>query len=85
MRIYFVETDGAGGLIHFAFEVCQALAAEGNDVSLLTSDDYELDDCQPDFKVVPLLKLWRRTGNTEPARRRPMRAARQGHERCDGA
>ncbi len=86
MRIYFVETDGAGGLIHFAFEVCQALAAEGNDVSLLTSDDYELGDCQPDFKVVPLLKLWRRTGNTEPARRRPMRTlSRAGRRAARGA
>jgi glycosyltransferase involved in cell wall biosynthesis len=37
-----VEPDGYGGLAHFAYQLANALADEGADVTLLTSRHYEL-------------------------------------------
>ncbi|NQV05523.1 glycosyltransferase family 4 protein [bacterium] len=65
MRITVVENDGAGGMIHYAYQMCSALAAEGADVTLVTSQHYELGTLEHSFEVDARLKLWR---NIEPTR-----------------
>jgi D-inositol-3-phosphate glycosyltransferase len=43
LRIVEVETFGRGGLIHYAWNLCEALAGRGHDVTLVTAAGYELD------------------------------------------
>jgi glycosyltransferase involved in cell wall biosynthesis len=58
MRIAVVEPLGAGGLVHFSYQLCIALASRGADVTLLTSRNYELADWPHNFRFVPMLRLW---------------------------
>jgi len=60
MRIFVVEPDGTGGLIHYAYQLCTALADNGADVTLITAADYELENLRHNFRVVKLLHLWKR-------------------------
>lgn len=53
-----MEFAGRGGLIHYAFQLCRALAARGADVTLVTDRHYELEALHHDFPVVKLLRLW---------------------------
>ncbi len=48
-----------GGLIHFDYQLCTALARAGADVTLVTGTDYELDPLPHNFKVRKILKLWK--------------------------
>jgi glycosyltransferase involved in cell wall biosynthesis len=58
MRLWVVEPNGFGGLIHFSFELCQALAKEGHQVNLITSRSYELEQEAHSFTVDRFLHLW---------------------------
>ena len=58
LRLSVVESNGTGGMIHYAYQLCTALAAQGVEVSLITSDDYELDGLRHDFRVAKLLRHW---------------------------
>jgi glycosyltransferase involved in cell wall biosynthesis len=60
LRIFVVETDGSGGLVHYIYQLCTALAAQGMDVTLVTASDYELADQPHNFHVVKLFRLWKR-------------------------
>lgn len=60
MRIFVIESDGSGGLVHYAYQLCTALAEEGCEVTLVTAVDYELDHFPHNFQVVKLLRLWER-------------------------
>lgn len=68
MRLFVVEPDGGGGMIHYAYQLCTALAGEGADVTLVTSRHYELAALDHDFTVDPRMRLW---ANVEPGKRRP--------------
>ena len=58
MRIFVVEPNGSGGLIHYAYQLCSALAAQGADVTLITGTHYELADLPHTFRVDNFLNLW---------------------------
>lgn len=58
MRIIVVEPLGQGGLIHYSYHMCRALARRGADVTLVTSTDYELEGLEHPFRVDNWLKLW---------------------------
>ncbi|MBU1227646.1 MAG: glycosyltransferase family 4 protein [Actinobacteria bacterium] len=58
MRIFLVETDGAGGMLHYAFQMAAALAGEGAEVTLVTGTHYELAGIEAPFRVEPRLRLW---------------------------
>jgi glycosyltransferase involved in cell wall biosynthesis len=58
VRLFVVEPLGGSGMIHFAYQLCQALAQAGIDVTLVTSSDYELSSLPHDFAVVPRMRLW---------------------------
>ncbi|MFN8455457.1 MAG: glycosyltransferase family 4 protein [Anaerolineae bacterium] len=58
MRLFVVEPLGRGGMIHYAYQLCTALAAQGADVTLVTAHDYELDNLPHNFAVAKRLRLW---------------------------
>jgi len=60
MRIYVVEPRGSGGMIHYAYQLCNALSEYVTDVKLVTAKVYELDDYPHGFHVIKLLSLWDR-------------------------
>ena len=66
MRVFVVETDGVGGMIHYAYQLCTALAAEGAEVTLVTSRHYELGHLPHTFAVDPRLRLWPNIEPTPP-------------------
>ena len=58
MRITVVEQNGSGGLIHYAYQLCTALAAQGHQITLVTARSYELSRFPHNFKVENRLNLW---------------------------
>jgi glycosyltransferase involved in cell wall biosynthesis len=58
MRVFVVEPDGAGGMIHYAHQLCSALAEAGADVTLVTSRHYELATVPASFEIEPRMRLW---------------------------
>lgn len=59
LRIAVVQLANSGGLIHFSYQLCTALANEGIDVTLLTGTEYELADWAHNFNVNKTLRLWK--------------------------
>src|SRR5512134_3876266 len=58
LRLVLVEPNGSGGLIHYTYQLCTALAEEGADVTLITGKEYELAHLPHNFQVDNLLDLW---------------------------
>ena len=58
LRLVFVEPNGSGGLIHYTYQLCTALADEGLDVTLVTGKEYELAHLPHNFQVNNMLDLW---------------------------
>ena len=56
--LVLVEPNGSGGLIHYTYQLCTALANEGIDVTLVTGKNYELADLPHNFHVSNMLDLW---------------------------
>lgn len=61
-RLALVEPDGSGGLIHYAYQLADALHDAGLDVTLHTSRHYELKALPHRFAVRPEMALWPATG-----------------------
>jgi glycosyltransferase involved in cell wall biosynthesis len=57
-RLVLVEPNGSGGLIHYTYQLCTALADEGVDVTLITGKEYELASLPHNFQVNNILDLW---------------------------
>ncbi|MFL6246941.1 MAG: glycosyltransferase family 4 protein [Thermoanaerobaculia bacterium] len=58
MKIVFLEPSGKGAMIHYSFQLCRGLAANGADVTLITATDYELAALHAPFRVEPIIELW---------------------------
>lgn len=58
LKLFVVEPRGAGGMIHYAYQMCTALAEAGAEVTLVTARQYELDSFPHNFKVEKRLNLW---------------------------
>jgi glycosyltransferase involved in cell wall biosynthesis len=58
LRLVLVEPNGSGGLIHYTYQLCTALAEEGVDVTLITGKEYELAHLPHNFQVNKMLDLW---------------------------
>jgi glycosyltransferase involved in cell wall biosynthesis len=58
LKIAYLEPSGKGGMIHYAFQLCRALAASGADVTLITERNYELAALEHPFKVETTIDLW---------------------------
>lgn len=64
-----VEPRGSGGMIHYAYQLCTALSNIGTKVTLVTSDEYEMENFPHNFTVQKQMKLWSptETSQTESA------------------
>lgn len=60
MRVAMIETGGWGGIGHYAWNLCEALAAAGVDVHLLTNSAFELASLPRRFQVEPCFTAGRR-------------------------
>lgn len=69
-RVAVVEPVGRGGMIHYAYQLCRGLTAEGFDVELITDRHYELRELDPEFRVTRLFRLW------DPKPATPLRRSR---------
>ncbi|MDP1713481.1 MAG: glycosyltransferase family 4 protein [Anaerolineales bacterium] len=58
LRLFVVEPNNGGGLVHFAYQMCTALANEGVVVTLITGVNYELAALPHNFRVERILNLW---------------------------
>lgn len=58
MKVCVVEPRGSGGMIHYAYQLCNALAGHGTEVTLVTAKRYELENYPHSFHVNKLLDLW---------------------------
>lgn len=59
LQICVIEAANSGGLIHFAYQLCTALAGAGVDVTLIVGTEYELEHLPHNFKVEKMLHLWK--------------------------
>jgi len=73
MRIAVVEPVGKGGLVHYAFQLCRALAGAGAEVTLVTDRGFELADLPRCFALAQPFALW----DPKPARDGSGRYARR--------
>jgi glycosyltransferase involved in cell wall biosynthesis len=58
VKIAVIEFAGKGGMIHYVFQLCRAMAQAGADVTLITEKNYELAALEHPFKVETLIDLW---------------------------
>ncbi len=58
LNICWVETDDSGGLAHFSFQACEALARAGNDVTMIAPTGSELAGLPRSFAMRDELRLW---------------------------
>jgi len=59
IRLYVIQPNNSGGLVHYDYQLCTALACQGVDVTLITSTGYELADLPHNFRVIEMLHLWK--------------------------
>ena len=57
-KLVVVEPNGTGGMIHFAYQLCNAMAGIHHNVTLITSADYEMHDRPHDFVVDTRMRMW---------------------------
>ncbi len=58
MKIVVIEFAGKGGMIHYVFQLCRAMAEAGAEVTLITSKQFELASLPRNFDVQPTIDLW---------------------------
>ena len=58
MKVCIVEPRGSGGMVHYAYQLCNALAGHVTEVTLVTAKRYELEDYPHSFHISKLLDLW---------------------------
>ncbi len=51
MKIIIVDTSGRGGICHYTYLFCQALTKFENDITLLTTKNYELNSFPRNFNI----------------------------------
>jgi len=63
MKLFVIEPRGSGGMIHYAYQLCNSMADIVEDVTLVTSSEYELDQYPHKFTVKKNMKIW---GQADP-------------------
>src|SRR5437762_1627775 len=56
LRIAIYDPSGRGGICHYTFQLAESLAEIGCDVTVITTETYELKDLARNFKVRILFK-----------------------------
>lgn len=78
MKVAVVEFAGRGGLLHYAWQLCEAMQVEGADVTLITDRRFDLAQLPRTFAVHPILEMWdpKPAADVQPALRRLRRGWR---------
>jgi glycosyltransferase involved in cell wall biosynthesis len=59
LKIVFYDRSGRGGVSHYTYQLAESLACNGNDVTVITSEDYELKHLKRSFELyIPFTKSW---------------------------
>jgi hypothetical protein len=56
LRIAIYDPSGQGGICHYTYELAQHLALMGSDITLVTTENYELKHLPRGFNIVFLFK-----------------------------
>jgi glycosyltransferase involved in cell wall biosynthesis len=64
-KIVVVESHGVGGLCHYTYNLCNALSNYYEDIVLVTTKKYELEDFKINFKIERLFEYDMRYFNRE--------------------
>ena len=86
-RTAIIEPQGHGGISHYTFELCRALAGAGADITLYTKDNYELKGFARNFRlkeglrVSRLEKVFNRIRRVENSSLGPVAAGSKGGPR----
>jgi glycosyltransferase involved in cell wall biosynthesis len=58
-RIVFYEPSGRGGISQYTYQLAESLACNGSNVTIITTEDYELKHLKRSFKIyMPFTKSW---------------------------
>lgn len=55
LRSVAFDPSWAGGICHYTFALCNSIGLQGAEVSLITSESYELEEFDRDFRLLKLL------------------------------
>jgi glycosyltransferase involved in cell wall biosynthesis len=58
VKIVVIEFAGKGGMAHYVFQLCRAMAGAGEDVTLITEKNYELESLPRGFTLETTIDLW---------------------------
>src|SRR4051812_36087238 len=58
MKICTIEFSGTGAMVQYDFHMCRELSRAGAEVTLVTSNNFELRNLKHDFRIVELFSLW---------------------------
>ena len=58
-RVVFYEPSGRGGVSQYTYQLAESLACNGSNVTVITTEDYELKHLKRSFKIyMPFTKSW---------------------------
>src|SRR6185295_19042538 len=59
LRIIFYDPSGRGGISQYTYQLAESLACKGSNVTVITTEDYELKHLKRSFKIyTPFAKSW---------------------------
>lgn len=59
LRIIFYDPSGRGGISQYTYQLAESLACKGSDVTVITTEDYELKHLKRSFKIyTPFTESW---------------------------
>ena len=59
LRIIIYDPSGFGGITHYTYQLAESLACNGTNVTVITTEDYELKHLKRSFKIyTPFAKSW---------------------------
>jgi glycosyltransferase involved in cell wall biosynthesis len=56
LRVAIYDPSGQGGICHYTYELAQQLALIGNDITVITGENYELKHLPRNFNIIFLFK-----------------------------
>src|SRR5262252_6641507 len=60
--IVFYDPSGRGGITQYTYQLAESLACQGSNVTVITTEDYELKHLKRSFKIyVPFTTSWARS------------------------
>src|SRR5215475_7130961 len=59
LSVVFYDPSGRGGITQYTYQLAESLACQGSNVTVITTEDYELKHLKRSFKIyIPFKKSW---------------------------